>query len=462
MAKADALFQQEDHMLGMENNNKRIIIISLDKMGALMVHITDEGDHLIKCIKDATKTLFMTKKSIDGYEFLDIDTNGLIYMMDGWLYIPDEESLYLDTVRLHHDTPIADHPRTEKILELLWCSYSWLKVADYVKDYISYCDRCQYFKVENIPPACKLQPLEVPHMSWMDVTADFTTNFPLSNGFDSILVIVDQFSKEVEFIPCHKTITTLEMAKLYLHHIWKDHRLPRSILSDCRPQFTSQVMKDLCTQLDIKPKLFMAHHPQMNEQTKCMNQDLQQYLQLFTTECQHKWIDWLLLAQFFYNTKQQASIKKSPFEVICSYTPQMDIKSHILKAPAADRLADKIAKTLEETKNSLEKAQSCMKTQADKKCSEVLAYAIGNLVWLSTDNLCLPCTSKKLSEHWLHPYKITKTVSLNAVKLLLPKSIHIHPVINISWIKPYKESLLLRIMVSISNILFLTIILDLV
>ena len=178
MAKADALSWQEDHIIGMEDNNKGITVIFPDKIGALTFHIMDKGDHLIKCIKDATKTLFMTKKSIDGYEFSNIDTNGLIYTMDGWFYILDEGSLHLDVIHLHHNTPITGHPRTEKILELLWCSYSWPKVANYVKDYVSHCDRCQCFKVGNIAPASKLQPLEVPHMSWMDIKPILPLTFP--------------------------------------------------------------------------------------------------------------------------------------------------------------------------------------------------------------------------------------------------------------------------------------------
>ena len=159
------------------------------------------------------------KKSIDRYEFSDIDMNGLIYIMNGQFYIPDKGSLCLDTVHVHHDTPIASHLGIEKILELLWCSYSWPKVANYVKDYILCCDRCQHFKVGNIAPANKLQSLEVPHMPWVDITANFTINLPLSNGFNSILIIVDQFSKEVKFIPCNKTVTTLDMTKLYFHHV---------------------------------------------------------------------------------------------------------------------------------------------------------------------------------------------------------------------------------------------------
>ena len=116
MAKANAFSHQEDHTLGMGDDNKGITVISPDKIGALTVHIMDEGDHLIRCIKEATKTLFMTKKSIDGYEFSNIDMNSLIYTMDGQFYVPNEDSLCLNAVRLHHDTPIASHPGTEKTL----------------------------------------------------------------------------------------------------------------------------------------------------------------------------------------------------------------------------------------------------------------------------------------------------------------------------------------------------------
>ena len=83
-----------------------------------------------------------------------------------------------------------------------------------------------------------------------------------------------------------------------------------------------------------------------------------------------------------------------------------------------------------------------MKTQADKHCTEASNYKVGNKVWLSTTNLHLTCTSKKLSECWVGPYIITKLVSNNAVELKLPRSMKIHPVVNISQVKLYKERLL--------------------
>jgi hypothetical protein len=284
-------------------------------------------------------------------------------------------------------------------------------------------------------------PLELPDIPWAEVTADFTTDLPLSKGFDSILVVVDQFSKEVEFIPCNKTTTALDTARLYLHNVWKNHGLPSSIVSDRGPQFASQVMRDLCKRLGIQPKLSTAFHPQTDGQTERMNRDLQQYLRLFTAEKQDEWVDWLPLAQFSYNTKKQASTQKSPFEVTRSYVPRMGFEQRITKAPAAEKFTSIMQNTLAQTKANLEKAQDQMKAQADKHRSIAPKYQIGDKVWLSTDSLKVTRASKKLTERWLGPYDITKTVGDNAVKLHLPKTMRIHPVVNISRVRPYKEPL---------------------
>ena len=82
-----------------------------------------------------------------------------------------------------------------------------------------------------------------------------------------------------------------------------------------------------------------------------------------------------------------------------------------------------------------------MKTQANKHHTEAPDYKVGDKVWLSTTNLHLTCTSKKLSEYWIGPYIITKLIRNNAVELKLSRSMKIHLVINMSCVKLYKERL---------------------
>ena len=274
-------------------------------------------------------------------------------------------------------------------------------------------------------------------MPWVDISVDFITDLPLSNGFNSILTVVDQFSKETEFIPCNKTAMALDTAKLYLFHVWKDHGLPHTIVSDRGPQFASQVMMDLCKQLGILPKLSTAHHPQMDGQTEVMNQEVQQYLRLFCADEQEHWVDWLGLVQFAINNRQHLATKFSPFQLTHTYSPCMGIEHHAVKAPAAEEFTDHLSHTYD----NLVKAHSHILTQMNWSHSDTPVYAIGDRVWLSTDNLRLPRASQKLSEQWLGSYSIMKLVGTNAIELCLPCSMHIHLVVNISCVKPYHERL---------------------
>ena len=119
----------------------------------------------------------------------------------------------------------------------------------------------------------------------------------------------------------------------------------------------------------------------------------------------------------------------------------MGFEQRTTKAPAAEELTKQMEETLEQTKENIEKAKARMKRQADRHRSQAPDYKIGDKVWLSTENLKLTRTSKKLTEQWLGPYDITKCIGDNAVELRLPRLMKIHPVVNISRVKAYKECL---------------------
>ena len=143
------------------------------------------------------------------------------------------------------------------------------------------------------------------------------------------------------------------------------------------------------------------------------------------------------LAQFAINNRQHSATKFSPFQLTRTYTPRMGVEQHISKAPAVAEFTDRLSQAYD----NLVKAHSHILTQMNHSCSDALSYAIGDRVWLSTDNLRLPRASRKLSQQWLGPYSITKLVGTNAVKLHLPCSMCIHPVVNISCVKPYCDCL---------------------
>jgi hypothetical protein len=67
----------------------------------------------------------------------------------------------------------------------------------------------------------------------------YSTNLPLTNGKDSIFMVVDRLTKMAHFILCTKTVIEEESTKLFLDNIYRIHELPNDIVSDTGTQFTS-------------------------------------------------------------------------------------------------------------------------------------------------------------------------------------------------------------------------------
>ena len=124
---------------------------------------------------------------------------------------------------------------------------------------------------------------------------------PLSSGHNTIMTVVDSVSKRAHFIPTHTTVTAEGAAWLFLHQVWKLHGLPKYIVSDCRPQFVACFTRELYCLLGIRLVSSTAWHPQTDGQTEHVNQELDQYLQLFVNEWQDNWYDLLSMAEFQHN-----------------------------------------------------------------------------------------------------------------------------------------------------------------
>jgi len=91
----------------------------------------------------------------------------------------------------------------------------------------------------------KLQPLPIPEARWDTITVDLVGELPESNGYDSVMNVVDSISKCTHFIPTNTTITALGAARLYLMHVWKHHGLPRQVMSDQGPRFVAKFTRKL-------------------------------------------------------------------------------------------------------------------------------------------------------------------------------------------------------------------------
>ena len=91
---------------------------------------------------------------------------------------------------------------------------------------------------------------------------------------DTILVIVNQFTKMIRLKTTMMNILLEGIAKIYRDDIWKLHGVPRRILSNRGPQFTSKFIEEFTKALRTKRQLLMAYH----SQTERINQEIGMFL----------------------------------------------------------------------------------------------------------------------------------------------------------------------------------------
>ena len=111
---------------------------------------------------------------------------------------------------------------------------------------------------------------------------DFIEQLPQSSDFTATLVIVDQLSKQAIFIPTHDTITSPELTKLFLLHVFSKHGVPAHVTSDHGTEFISHFFWSLGKALDMHLHFTSSHHPEGDGQTKHSNQTLEQYVHIYS------------------------------------------------------------------------------------------------------------------------------------------------------------------------------------
>jgi len=159
------------------------------------------------------------------------------------------------------------------------------------------------------------------------------------------------------------TVTVEGAARLFLHQVWKLHGLLKCVISDCRPQFIAHFTKELYCLLGIKLASFTAWHPQTDRQTEHVNQELDQYLQLFVNKQQDDWYDLLSLAEFQHNNHVHSTIQQPPFLLNTRRLPYMGFEPRQNPSclETVNEFMERMKTAIKEAKSAICKAQDDMK-----------------------------------------------------------------------------------------------------
>jgi hypothetical protein len=183
------------------------------------------------------------------------------------------------------------------------------------KNFVAQCVLCVHNKPSRHHPYGLLQPLPILEHPWHSISMDFIKQLPASNGFTTILVVIDCLSKESVFIPTTDTVTVFDIAEIFVSHVFAKHGIPLHVSSDCGSEFTSHFFHSLSLLLQMHLHFTSSHHPSANSQVKHINSMLEQYLRTYCNYKQDNWSKLLPLAEFAYNNAPHSSTGVSPFFV---------------------------------------------------------------------------------------------------------------------------------------------------
>ncbi|GAB7357799.1 hypothetical protein MBLNU459_g0615t2 [Dothideomycetes sp. NU459] len=369
--------------------------------------------------------------------------DGLLYRRDA-LYIPQDSAVKTELLYRSHDAPTAGHFGVARTLELLQRKYYWPNMAQEVKEYVATCDVCQRMKVQRHRPYGALQSLPMPDGPFQELTMDFVTGLPPSKArgsvHDAILVIVDRYTKVALYIACSKTITATQLADIFVERVISRYGTPKGIVSDRGTVFTSAFWQEICVALKVRRRLSTAFHPQTDGQTERQNQTLELYLRVYCSDKQDDWAKLLPLAEFAYNSTLHATIKKTPFQLLYGFEPELHYDSTSVpqaKVPDAAARVERLHRERQALASRWLAAQESQAKYYDQKRSEK-CFAQGDLVLLSAKNLSLKLPARKLSPKFIGPFQVLEPVGARAYRLRLPPQYKIHPVFHVSLLEPYK------------------------
>lgn len=376
---------------------------------------------------------------------------GLLYLQDGLidrLCLPKAPNVLIPLLQSHHDSRIAGHLGFDKTYASMHPLFYWPAMTKTIRKFIESCASCQRNKPRNHMPYGPLQVLPIPTRRWEQVSMDLITALPKTrDGHDAIVVFVDRLSKMAHFTATTTRVTAPGLAQLFFDTVFRQHGMPKIIVSDRDTRFTSLFWETLFKLMDTRLTMSTAFHPQTDGQTERTNRTLEQMLRNYVSYRQDDWDKLLTAAEFAYNNAKQTSMQLSPF--LLTYGQHPHIPTNLLGNPVpktrvqtTNEFVAEMSGLLNIARDNLQQAQENQTKYADQ-ARVTKNFQVGDLVLVSTEHL-LPTSeqarrSRKLRQKFTGPYQIIRVVPPVNYKLELPETYRGHTTFHVSALEPFHD-----------------------
>jgi len=365
---------------------------------------------------------------------------GLLLLQGTRLYIPKSEPLITRLISEAHDTPISGHLGSQKTLARLVPHFYWPGMHGQVKRYCRTCLSCQQIKPSRQKPMGLTVPHDVPPDRFHTWSLDFVVDLPQTRRrHNAILTIQCSFTKYLRVLPCNINITAQATAKLVFDNLGSIFGLPRRLISDRDPRFTSAFWKKYCEILGTRLNMSTADHPQTDGQSEKANDTVKTMLRAFVYKRPTAWDESLPAVEHAYNTTVHATTGYTPYFLTFGkdpYTPlQLAREATIpsLSVPAVQEDMERLKEAIDEVRDALEAAKQVSAAHNDKTRRDG-ALDVGTHVYIA-----LSRGRKTFDPKYDGPYEILEKTSPVTYKLKLPEGDRRHPIFHICKLQPYHD-----------------------
>jgi hypothetical protein len=200
------------------------------------------------------------------------------------LYLCKNSQLKQKVLLELHTSLVGGHSGFLKTYHRVKKDFFWDGLKNNVQRFVEECVVCQQNKVETIKTPGLLQPLSIPSQCWEEVSMDFITGLPKSEGKSVIMVIVDRLTKYAHFCALSHPFKASTVATAFMETVQKLHGSPKIIVSDRDPIFTGHFWTELFSCLGTQLAHSSSYHPQSDGQTEIVNKCLEGYLRCFVSD----------------------------------------------------------------------------------------------------------------------------------------------------------------------------------
>jgi hypothetical protein len=273
---------------------------------------------------------------------------------------------------------------------------------------------------------------------WESITIDFLGPFNVSNGYQHIMVVMEQFSSAIILVPHRNKFTARDVANTILTQIYSTHRLPASILSDRDARFTSKFWQGLHAEPGINRLMSTSFHQNTKAQVERANQTIGQMLRIFKNNNQNEWAHHLWrVAHAFNNSSTSTMGGRSPHEIMYGHVLRTLPVVSTSNVPAVNKYLEQQEVDNAVAWDALLAARYRQANVATHRKNTRNPFEVGQLAFykkLTREKGKV----KKLTAIWEGPYEITKIDDdTGNCTLKVPKGKRIHPVFAPDRLEPF-------------------------